>query len=234
MGASVTIALIGSSLALAEVLPFPSYALTLDTPTAVSDETTRVSDTVPLSPFLASAHAAIREPETERDVRRVPFYSQFADITSPVWQKRSCGIASAAMLIEHYKPEAVASVDALLAEGRARGGYIDNVGWKHRTLVELAQIRGLYGRAYDFAQSSMSHAYNELVAALAEGPVMASVHYEFNPMSVIPHLVVITDVHDGRIYYNDPADTYGNRSLTVDAFQRAWKKRFIEVRPYES
>lgn len=163
------------------------------------------------------------------DVFTVPFYSQFADITVPQWQKVGCGIASVAMLIDFYT-EAV-SVDALLEEGIASNAYLSDAGWTHAGLIALAERRGLVGQTVSLAGYSRDGAFAELEKVLQVGPVMASVHYTFEPTNPIPHLVVINGVKDGLVYYNDPAEQGGGGSLSIEKFQNAWKKRYISIRP---
>lgn len=159
----------------------------------------------------------------------VPFYSQFTDISSPKWRGVGCGIVSLAMLIEYYEPGAV-TVDQLLARGIDAGAFLPNAGWKHRDLVNLSRRYGLDGNNYDLSGESKSVAYATLKRHLADGPVMVSVHYKFDPKSTIPHLAVINGIADGKVYHNDPA---GKKSGVVSEaeFLAAWKKRFIVIRP---
>jgi uncharacterized protein YvpB len=162
--------------------------------------------------------------------KSVPFYSQFTDITSPQWQKVGCGIASVAMLIDYYSDEAV-SVDDLLTSGIESGAFNEEAGWSHAGLIALAKPYGISGDSHSLAHLSTEDAMNALAIILKDGPVMASVHYTFEPTNPIPHLVVITGTKDDRVYYNDPAETSGNNSITVEKFTNAWKKRYIEIRP---
>jgi predicted double-glycine peptidase len=168
--------------------------------------------------------------EQESDTRTVPFYSQFADISSPEWQKVGCGIASLAMLIEYYEPESV-SVDELLNQGIKSHAYLDDAGWTHAGLINLSKRYGLTGESHSLQGESMDTAFATLEDELQEGPVMASVHYTFDPQNPIPHLVVVNAVHDGQVYYNDPAEKSGNGSISIAKFQSAWKKRYIDIRP---
>lgn len=177
-----------------------------------------------------SSAAEVSEMVQEKGVApKVPFYSQFTDITSPQWQKVGCGIASLAMLIDYYTDESV-SVDALLARGLAAGAYLDDAGWIHAGLIALAQKYQLDGESVS-GFPSMDRAFAALVAELERGPVIASVHYTFEPTNPIPHLVIITGVRDGRVFYNDPAETTGGHSLSEAKFKRAWKQRYITIRP---
>lgn len=159
----------------------------------------------------------------------VPFYSQFKDISSARWQKVGCGITSLAMIIAYYEP--AVPVDALLKEGIARGAYLHSAGWTYQGLIGVASKHGLVGGAYDLGSSGSAAAFEQLQAQLKDGPVIASVHYKFDPKSTIPHLVVIDAIADGLVYYNDPAAKTGEKTVASSAFLKAWKKRFIVLRP---
>ena len=160
----------------------------------------------------------------------VPFYSQFTDITSEKWKKVGCGIASLAMLIDYYEPDPP-SVDTLLDEGINANAYLNDAGWTYAGLIGVSKKYGLNGQSHDLASLTMDSAFNSLEGALSDGPVMVSVHYKFEPTNPIPHLVVANSVHDGMIYYNDPAEKTGNLSIPISTFKQAWKKRYIEIRP---
>lgn len=165
----------------------------------------------------------------EAKVRVVPFYSQFNDITPANWKKIGCGIASLGMLIDYYKP--AVPVDTLLDEGIASGAYIDSAGWSHQGLINVVKKYGLTGEAISLAHLSADDAFLELEKVLEEGPVMASVYYTFTPGHPIPHLVVVSDVKDGLVYYNDPAEPSGGGTIPIEKFKPAWKERYISIRP---
>lgn len=167
--------------------------------------------------------------EAKISIVTVPFYSQFTDISAPEWRKLGCGVASLAMIIDYYT-EAV-TVDNLLERGLTQNAYLANAGWIHAGLINLAKEHGLTGQSVSLAHLSETAAFTELERVLTVGPVMASVHYTFEPTNPIPHLVVINDVKDGLVYYNDPAEPTGGGSLTIDKFLAGWKQRYIEIRP---
>ena len=160
----------------------------------------------------------------------VPFYSQFADISSPKWKKVGCGIASLAMVIDFYEPN-VESVDSLLKRGILAGAFRNDVGWSHNGLIALTRKYGLDGKSNDYSRLGSRGALSELKKSLKDGPVIASIHYKFEPSNPIPHLVVINAVQGDVVYYNDPADTSGNKQISTSKFLKAWKMRFITVRP---
>ena len=160
----------------------------------------------------------------------VPFFSQFRDIESPKWQKVGCGIASLAMIIDFYKPDAV-STNALLKQGVAAGAYNYNAGWIYAGLIDLSKQYGLDGAYYNLTALDSEAAYTALSQHLESGPVIASVHYKFDPKSTIPHLVVLNAIEGGRVYYNDPAAKTGAKSISKADFLKAWKKKIIDIRP---
>ena len=163
-------------------------------------------------------------------IPKVPFFSQFRDIGDPEWQKLGCGIADLAMIIEYYKPGTV-SVDTLLHEGITAGAYAQGAGWIHKNLVLLARPYGLDGTTYDFSGTDLETAFAQFKTQLENGPVIASVHYKLDPQNPIPHLIVVVDIQDDTIVYNDPANEAGGTTISTQDFQKAWKKRFIVVRP---
>lgn len=175
--------------------------------------------------------ANVIEESSGEGVFNVPFYSQFADISRPEWRKIGCGIASLGMIIDFYKP--TVSIDTLLDQGIASNAYLRNAGWTHAGLIGIARKYGLDGATHSFPGSKEA-AFEKLKGALAVGPVMASVHYTFEPTNPIPHLVVINGVENGLVYYNDPAEKEGGGSVSIEKFKRAWKNRYIEIRPVNS
>ena len=160
----------------------------------------------------------------------VPFYSQFADIQSEDWKRKSCGVASLAMLINFYKPGTI-SPQKLLTQGINSGAYITDAGWSHQGLANLATKYGLVGKTYDLSKLDSKTALSQFKDILKNGPAIASVRYKFEPTNPIPHLVVITAIEGDIVFYNDPATDGGDKQISSDKFLKAWKKRFITVRP---
>ena len=194
--------------------------------------------TVP-SAVLYSQVQEIQTPEWAKKVLvatttipQVPFYSQFKDITSTTWQKVGCGVTSFAMIIAYYKPNTV-SVNTLLKQGIASGAYLSDAGWTYSGLIQLSKKYGLEGSSYDLAKVSQKTALVRLKEQLKDGPVIASVHYKFDPKSTIPHLVVIDGIETDIVYYSDPAAKVGGKQISTADFLKAWKKRFIVIRPVE-
>lgn len=166
-------------------------------------------------------------------IPEVPFFSQFKNITSAKWQKVGCGITSLAMIIDFYKTEAV-SVNKLLNQGISINAYDNNDGWIHEGLISVAKKYGLSGKSYDLSGQSKSSALNSFKLYLKDGPVMASVHYKFDPKNPIPHIVVIDGIKNDIVYYNDPASDVGQKKMPLSKFLASWKNRFIVIRPTKS
>lgn len=182
--------------------------------------------------IVRTAEAQAIEPAVLPAVPEVPFYSQFKDIESATWQKKGCGIASLAMVIDFYKPDTV-SINTLLKQGIASGAYLPNAGWTYKGLILLGGKYGLRGNSYDLTTSDVHTAFEQFKKHLKDGPVIASVHYKFDPKSTIPHLVVIDGIDKDTIYYNDPAAKAGRAQISVADFLKGWKKRFIVLRPIQ-
>lgn len=174
--------------------------------------------------------ATIPVPIIPITIPNVPFYSQLTDITSPVWKKIGCGVASLTMIIDYYK-EDVVSVNTVLSQALAVGAYDKNFGWMHKGLISVSNKYGLDGKSYDVKSLSEKAAFASLKSHLEAGPVIVSIHYKFNPKSTIPHLIVVDGIEDGILYYNDPASKSGRTSISTQDFLKGWKKKFIVVRP---
>jgi hypothetical protein len=188
----------------------------------------------PVTPVYISlssqAQAAETQPAQSPTIPVVPFYSQFADIQSPKWQRVGCGVTSLAMVIDFYKPDAL-SVNTLLKQGIAAGAYDPNDGWITSGLIQLAKQYGLTGTRYDLSQLDTPTALAQLERFLNDGPVILSVHYKFDPKSTIPHLVVINAISHGVAYYNDPAAKAGGQQISIADLLRGWKKTILVIRP---
>lgn len=161
----------------------------------------------------------------------VPFYSQLEDISDPYWKGKGCGIASLAMVMDFFKPNTVTSVDNLLREGIKSGAYLNRAGWIHAGLIDLSKRYGFDGQGHYWDNTSKEIALSNLSVALENGPVIASVYYTFDPLSPIPHLVVINSIDDKNVHYNDPAEPSGGGVISIEDFQTGWKQRIIAIRP---
>ena len=160
----------------------------------------------------------------------VPHYSQFQDIPRVEWRAEGCGIASIAMAVEFYKPNSVSITDLIL-QALKLGAHAPGVGWKHKELSALAGLYGLDGKNYDLTDMTKLTAFDEFKKILADGPVIASIHNKFDPRATLGHLVVVTGMDNGMIFYHDPA--YRDKiakMISEKNFLKGWKQRLITVR----
>lgn len=125
---------------------------------------------------------------------KVILVNQLLDTDDENWSHHSCGICVLKMLMVFKKPELRdIPVKTLIGQALERNGYIQNVGWKHQALIEVA---ALYGVPMDFQKEFFSTPEKKkegikiINEKLATGPVAVSVFKEFN-ISNNAHLVVI-------------------------------------------
>jgi hypothetical protein len=74
---------------------------------------------------------------------KIYFVSQ-DEVGDEYWSKRSCGICALKMLMVFKKPELKnVSLITLINKALELNGYINNIGWKHQSLVDLANSYGV-------------------------------------------------------------------------------------------
>lgn len=167
---------------------------------------------------------------------KVPPYSQFLDVKNHKWQRKSCGIVSLKMLLDYWSKQfnkTAPSISKLIQEGVKNKGYIPNIGWRHKNLVELVEDYGFGGNNFDWAKVKPSIAFKKLRRYLNKYPLMASIYKNFCPGDN-GHLVVITDFKNNFIFYNDPDSKYRKdvaKKIGLKKFLKGWKKRIIIIYP---
>ena len=131
------------------------------------------------------------------------------------------------------------SLDVLLERGLVLGAYREGIGWSHAGLVALGREFGYEGYNVDLAPQSPtpkseSEAWDALVVELCHGPVMASVYAGLDPLRGGGHMVVVSGFNEGLVQLSDPealTAQEGERALTLEIFLRAFKRRFVVIRP---
>jgi len=157
----------------------------------------------------------------------IPFCSQYDLDIEKFWQDKSCGLASLIMLIKYYNSEFVDSKN-LFETAIKNNAYLQNVGFKHKELAELATGYGLKGENFDWAQLDPEKAFDKLLELLKQQPIIASIYSRFDPGSFDGHLIVLTGYDDKNIFYNDP-QTGPDKSISRESFLFGWKKRVIII-----
>jgi len=128
-------------------------------------------------------------------MNKVHLINQIADTGDAGWSRRSCGICVLKMLIVFRRPELKdIPIMTLINQALEKGGYIENVGWKHQVLVDLA---AQYGVPMDFQKEFFNTPEKKKVGIkvvnekIRSGlPVAVSVLREFK-MPDSAHLVVV-------------------------------------------
>ena len=129
---------------------------------------------------------------------KIKLVNQIFDTGDEYWAKYSCGICVLKMLMAFKKPELRdVPVKSLIDQALGSGGYIENVGWRHQALVDLAAF---YGVSMDFqkeffkTQEKKKEGIKFVNKILKSGlPMAVSVVKEFNLPSTA-HLVVVESV----------------------------------------
>jgi hypothetical protein len=158
-------------------------------------------------------------------------YSQFLDVQSPEWRDRACGIVALGSMMAHWDVADAPSLDDLITIGVQNGAYLPGVGWKHQGIVELATRYGLAGKCFDWFAEDPWVAFLKFIELLGDGPVIASIHRDFDVKNG-GHLVIVEDAN-GVVRYHDSAArerTDIERTASVGTFLVGWKRRAIAIR----
>ena len=73
----------------------------------------------------------------------LPVCNQFDEQHDPQWAHRICAVCSLWMRLKLHDPKFNVPVMDLVKIGLAKDGYLENIGWKHKAIVELAKDFGL-------------------------------------------------------------------------------------------
>lgn len=126
---------------------------------------------------------------------KIHLINQLFDTGDEKWSRYSCGICVLKMLMVFRKPELQdIPIMTLLNQAVEINGYIENIGWKHQTLVDVA---AQYGVAMEFQKEFYDTPDKKKIGIkvingkLKSGmPIAVSVLKEFNVPSSA-HLVVV-------------------------------------------
>ncbi len=163
-------------------------------------------------------------------ILEIPHWGQFIDVSDPIWQGRSCGIVSLAMILDYYNIPF--DIKKLINKGLEIGGYLEGVGWKHQGIVDLAKLYGLQAERIENEKIK-----NMIKSIDKEEPVIISIHKHFDVKNE-GHLAVLTGYfkEDDKIvtlFVNDPFGNpykYKNHLVKYDKFIEGWKKRAIYLK----
>lgn len=164
--------------------------------------------------------------------------SQIRDVKDRTWKRRSCGIASLCMVKNHYNTAInKRSLQELIDTGVKIGAYRPGVGWTHQGLIDLAKQYGFQGERFDHSQTDPEEGFNTLLTHVDQGPVIASIHKDFDRKNG-GHLIVVNGYikNDSGTIISivDPQSKKRKRNIRTISqarFMNGWKKRFIVIRP---
>ncbi len=135
---------------------------------------------------------------TSNGMNKVILINQMLDTGDDAWSKYSCGICVLKMLMVFRKPELQAvSVKTLIGQALEKDGYVENVGWKHQVLVDLAALYGVpmaFQKEFFNTPEKKKEGIGIITEKVNSGlPVAVSTLKEFNiPNSA--HLVIVDDL----------------------------------------
>lgn len=118
-------------------------------------------------------------------VIKLPLVSQTKDTGNKEWASRSCAICALKMVMGWKNPGLMETpVMALVKNGLAADGYLEDVGWKHKALVDLAGQHGVkmsFVEKFFRTKTQKTKGLGMINKKLAAGePVLVSVFYKFN------------------------------------------------------
>lgn len=162
-----------------------------------------------------------------------PRYSQHRDVRNRRWKNRACGAVAFKMMCDHHRPDADISLPRIIARVASRGGYLRNVGWRHKELADAASLYGLRGKNFDWAHEPYPAARANLKALLRAGPTVLSVWRNPEKRSG-GHLVTAVGFNASSVVIHDPDGRTPQeirKRVPWPAFRMLWKQRAIAVRP---
>ena len=158
--------------------------------------------------------------------------SQILDIRDLKWQKKSCGIVSLAMVLNFLNKKKINPNDVLSKALDIDGAYIKKIGWSHKGIVDISKKFGFSAKAYDLNDKTNEYAFEKLAELLTNGPVIVSIHKDFNAKKR-GHLIVVSGVKNGKVEYFEPNSKTRKeirKEIDIYKFVKGFKRRFIFVK----
>ena len=118
---------------------------------------------------------------------------------SAEWEYRGCAICSLWMLLKWHDKNFSLMPAELLQEGLASDAYLQNVGWKHGPMMELAGRHGLamdYAKNFFYSDEEKETGLKLISERLHAGkPVLASIFKELNHAKD-GHMIVLRGIKE--------------------------------------
>ncbi len=167
----------------------------------------------------------------------LPVCNQFDQAHDTEWAGKICAICSLWMLLKRHNPDFQVSVMDLMRQVKEAGGYLENIGWKHASLVEAAGKYGLhlhFARQFFYSPEQKEEGAKIIAKNIRNHyPVIASVFLHMNPAKG-GHMVVIHGMQEFNgqtigYYIQDPDSRFRghNYFLTKEEFFAGWRGGLI-------
>lgn len=169
---------------------------------------------------------------------KIPLVDQRKHTRNKKWAGKTCAICSVKMLMTFENQEHIEiPVMTLVNEARKLGGYIQGVGWKHKSLVKLARR---YGVKLTFAKKFFKTDIQKLKGLKMAGrsilkgrPVAISLFYKLDPKNG-GHVAVINGLKKDKnlvlgyhIQDPDPGFRGSNYYLSRKELLSGWRGGMI-------
>lgn len=171
-------------------------------------------------------------------VLTIPLVDQLRDIKDKKWQKRSCAICSMKMMMAFSNKKHIEiTIGQLLNEAIKMGGYLKDIGWKHKTITELAKKYGIkldFIKKFPKTSKEKSGWLNKLEKSIINGkPTMVSISHKLNKKND-GHVVVVNGIRKkGKLtlgyHVQDPDNRFksNNYFISKNKFLLGWRGGMI-------
>ena len=167
----------------------------------------------------------------------LPVCNQFDKSHDKDWAHRICAVCSLWMLLKWHNPNTQLDVMGLVREGVSLGGYLENIGWKHASIVELGTRHGLplqYAQKFFYTLEEKEKGLKVIQQELKKSrSVIISMFSHLNPAKG-GHMVVLHGMQEFNkkvigVYVQDPDPTFRghNYLLLRDEFLAGWRGGLI-------
>ena len=146
------------------------------------------------------------------------------------WEKKGCGVACAAMVLNIYKKQV--SKEEVLKELLDLNGHIEGVGWKHNIIARVLANNNVLSYNQEFTKpnnntSLFDNGMEKIKKELNEGNlVIVSIYRNFDCKEKKGgHLVLITKIEDDSFIIKDPDYEYGKDGIKINTntFKECWR-----------
>jgi len=168
----------------------------------------------------------------------IPLVDQTKDVKDKKWKKESCAICSMKMMMGFSNKKHIEiDIGQLIYEAKKLGGYLDGIGWRHKTISDLAkkyEIKLNFIKKFPKTFKEKSKWLKKLEDGIINGkPAMASIYYKLNKKNG-GHMVVINGIRkNGKLtlgyHIQDPDSRFlgNNYYLSKDKFLLGWRGGMI-------